>query len=53
MNHLVRTEAKRIYQKIRRDLANADAERMSDTAIAKQFELRHSEIKPVKNNSHY
>ena len=30
MNHLVRTEAKRIYQKIRRTLSSEDAENISE-----------------------
>lgn len=51
MNHLVRTEAKRIYQKIRRNLATTDAERMSDTANSQQSELHYSEDKPAKSNS--
>ena len=51
MNHLVRTEAKRIYQKIRRNLASADAQRISETAIEQQPLSRFSEIKPIKSNS--
>ncbi len=51
MNHLVRTEAKRIYLKIRRNLANTDAERISDTAIEQQSLSRFNEFKPVKSNS--
>lgn len=51
MNHLVRTEAKRIYLKIRRNLASADAERISDTMIEQQSMSRHTEFKPAKSNS--
>ena len=51
MNHLVRTEAKRIYLKIRRNLVNVDAERISDTAIEQQPIPRYTEIKPAKSNS--
>ena len=32
MNHIVRTEAKRIYTKIRSRLTNADAENISSNA---------------------
>ena len=50
MNHLVRTEAKRIYLKIRRNLASADAERISDTAIEQQSISRYNELTPAKSN---
>ena len=51
MNHLVRTEAKRIYLKIRRNLASADAERISDTAIELQSISHYNELTPAKSNS--
>lgn len=51
MNHLVRTEAKRIYQKIRRNLASKDAESICERALPEQSIPPYSEINSVKSSS--
>ena len=51
MNHLVRIEAKRIYQKIRRNLATTNAERISDNAVVQPLESHFSEANPIKKYS--
>ena len=51
MNHLVRTEAKRIYLKIRHNLTSTDAQRIGETAIEQQSKFHFTELKPIKSNS--
>lgn len=51
MNHLVRTEAKRIYQKIRRNLASEDAENISENASKQRLSPSHPDAISIKSST--
>ena len=51
MNHLVRTEAKRIYQKIRNTLSSEGAEYTNENLITQQSTSRYPETKIIKHSS--
>lgn len=51
MNHLVRTEAKRIYQKIRRTLSSEDAENISENVVIQRSPSLYPDTEYIKSSN--